>query len=424
MGRKTWDSLPNKPLLGRKNIVLTNNPTKLNKKWPTSVVFSNSIDWCFDRLSKDNGFCIGGQSLYKKSIEDPRLNELHLTEIKKNMNCDTFFPIDKINNFRLKWESQIEFERGIPYQFKILERNNFEEQAYLDLLRNVLHNGVEKSDRTGTGIKSIFAPSKLEFDLRYNKFPLLTTKKVFFKGVAEELLWFLKGSVNVEKLQEKGIHFWDANSSNEFLCKRKLGHFGENTIGKGYGHQIRHWGGEYDIGAKVSSGGIDQINNLIKTIKDNPNSRRLIISAWNVSDLSEMALDPCHMIPVQFWVDTIKNELSCQWYQRSADLFLGLPFNIASYALLTKLIAKDTNLNMGKLTVSIGDAHIYLNHINQVKQQLSKPIGQFPELEFKKSAKNKTLNLHDMKSKNCYNFKDFKIIGYNPCPIIKAKMAI
>lgn len=425
MGRNTWDSLPKKPLPGRKNIVLTSNPINLSKKYPRSVVFSQNIDWCFDHLAKENGFVIGGQSLYEKAIKDPRLDELHLTEIQKSIRCDSFFPIDSVynsNEFVLGWQSPIEYYRGIPYQFKILTRNNVAEQAYIDLLIDVMAHGIKKKDRTNTGIKSIFAPPKLEFDLRYNQFPLLTTKKVFFKGIAEELFWFLRGSVDTTELQERGIHFWDSNSSHEFLHQHHLEHFGENTIGKGYGHQLRHWNGKYDISTKTSSAGIDQVQRLIDTIINDPTSRRLILNVWNVGDLDQMALAPCHLVPVQFWVNT--QELSCQWYQRSADLFLGLPFNIASYALLTKLIAKDTGLNPGKLTVCLGDAHVYLNHLDQIKEQIGRPIKRFPELEFKESAKNKSLELSDMKSKNGYNYKDFEIIGYNPCSVIKAKMAV
>ena len=422
MGRRTWDSLPCKPLPDRKNIVLTTKPMDNE-----DVVFSSDLEWCFDELARDHGYVIGGQDLYDRAPDDPRLDQVHLTRVhRSHPGCDTFFPTKKLtkDKFRVKLASSIEYERDLPYHYEVLERRNTSETAYLDLLRDVLHHGVEKDDRTGTGIKSIFAPNKLEFDLRYNSFPLLTTKKLFFKGIAEELLWFLRGSVNTKELQDRGVHFWDANSTNKFLCNRKLGHFGENTIGKGYGHQIRHWGGEYHIPSKSSGGGIDQVQRLIEGLTRDPNSRRHLISTWNVGDLDEMALLPCHMSPVQFWVNSQTQELSCQWYQRSADLFLGVPFNIASYALMTKLVAKDTGLKPGKLTACLGDAHVYLNHMDQVKEQLWRDPKRFPELIIKQSAENKSLDFKHMRSKNGYTHQDFEIIGYDPYPLIKADMAI
>jgi dihydrofolate reductase/thymidylate synthase len=428
MGRKTWDSLPHKPLKDRKNVILTSSAMNKVNGTHKNLIFNDNLEWCMDTVSKDNGFVIGGQDLYTKALDDPRIDKVYVTKIDKSFNgCDAFFPTDKLtkDKFRLTYESTTEYKKGIPYKFQEYKRRNDEELSYLNLLRNVLDYGIVKDDRTETGIKSLFAPNKLEFDLSHDKYPLLTTKKVFFKGVAEELFWFLRGSVDVRELQRKGIHFWDDNSTNKFLSTRKLGAYGENTIGLGYGHQIRHWGGKHHFDTKFSIGGIDQVQQLIDTIKTDPNSRRLILSAWNVSDLDKMALPPCHFSPVQFWVNTDTNELSCQWYQRSADLFLGVPFNIASYALLTKLVAKETGLKAKKIIGCFGDAHIYQNHIDAVKEQISREPKKFPELEFKRSCKNKNLELSTMRcDRTCYNYKDFKITGYEPFASIKAKMAI
>lgn len=227
--------------------------------------------------------------------------------------------------------------------------------------------GKERIDRTNVGTLSIFG-AQMRFDLRDNIFPLLTTKRVFWRGVVEELLWFVKGSTNAKELQAKNVHIWDANSSREFLDQCGFTDRKEGDLGPVYGFQWRHFGADYKTCDESYEGqGIDQLNEVIKRIRTNPSDRRIIMSAWNVVDLPKMVLPPCHCF-VQFYV--ADNELSCQLYQRSADMGLGVPFNIASYALLTYMIAHVTGLKPGDFIHTLGDAHVYKNHIEPLKEQV------------------------------------------------------
>jgi thymidylate synthase len=263
-------------------------------------------------------------------------------------------------------------------------------QQYLDLLRHIQDNGTEKTDRTGTGTKSVFG-YQMRFDLQKG-FPLVTTKKVHLKSIVYELLWFLKGETNIAYLKEHGVKIWDewADANGE--------------LGPVYGKQWRSWEG---ANGKV----VDQVTELINQIKKNPDSRRLIISAWNVADLPQMALMPCHTI-FQFYV--ANGKLSCQLYQRSADVFLGVPFNIASYALLTMMIAQVCNLQPGEFIHTFGDVHIYNNHTEQVNIQLSRTPFPLPTMKLNPAVK----NIFD------FNFEDFTLENYQSHPAIKAPVAV
>ena len=263
-------------------------------------------------------------------------------------------------------------------------------KEYLDLLSYVKDNGVKKEDRTGTGTLSTFG-YQLRFNLESN-FPLLTTKKIHLKSVIHELLWFLTGNTNIKYLKDHGVSIWDEWADEN------------GDLGPVYGSQWRSW--------PTSDGqSIDQIKNLIEGIKNNPNSRRLIVSAWNVAEIDNMKLPPCHAF-FQFYV--ADDKLSCQLYQRSADIFLGVPFNIASYALLTKMIAQVCNIKCGDFIHTLGDAHIYLNHINQVNEQLSRTPKTLPKM-----------NINPL-IKDIFQFKyeDFNLINYNPDALIKAPVAV
>lgn len=288
--------------------------------------------------------------------------------------------------------------------------DNWTEDDYLDLLHTVRHQGeLRGEERTGVGTRSRFM-SWLNFDLREG-FPLLTTKKVAFKSVLSELLWFIEGSQNERRLAE--IHYgkpreeligkntiWTANADNQ---GKALGHYNSDVnkdLGPVYGVQWRNWDG------------IDQLANIIEGIKNSPQSRRHILSAWNVSDLDKMALPPCHTFS-QFYVNN-EGELSCNLYQRSADLFLGVPFNIASYALLTHMIAHVCGLKVGDYYHTIGDGHIYNNHLDAVDEQLSRKSKKFPKLEI----------VGEHKSIDDFTMDSFEITGYDPHPFIKAPMAI
>lgn len=252
------------------------------------------------------------------------------------------------------------------------------EQAYLDLLKRVLEKGTLEQDRTNTGCYVVFG-DQIRFPIK-DSFPLLTTKKVFWKGIVEELLWFLQGKTDNKLLQDKGVHIWDGNSTREFLDKQGLTSYEENDCGPIYSFQWTHFGAEYkDCHTDYTGQGVNQIDWIIQEIKKNPNSRRIMLSAWNPADLKKMCLPPCH-VSAQFHVREGKY-LSCHMYQRSCDTFLGLPFNIASYALLTYMIAAKTGLIPDELIMSFGNVHIYSNHLEQVKQQLTREPLSWCSLE-------------------------------------------
>jgi thymidylate synthase len=261
---------------------------------------------------------------------------------------------------------------------------------YLDLLRHVRDHGVRKEDRTGTGTLSVFG-AQLRFDLCAG-FPLVTTKKLHTRSIVHELLWFLRGETNVRSLQEAGVTIWD-----EWADER-------GELGPVYGHQWRHW--QAGDGREI-----DQIANLIRDIRANPDSRRLIVSAWNVGDIPRMKLPPCHAL-FQFYV--AQGRLSCQLYQRSCDLFLGVPFNVASYALLTHMVAQQCDLGVGDFVWTGGDCHIYVNHLEQVELQLSRAPLPLPTLAIRR----KPPTIFD------YAYEDFEIVGYQPHPAIRAPVAV
>ena len=284
------------------------------------------------------------------------------------------------------------------------------ERGYLKLLKSILENGATKTDRTGIGTKSIFG-SQLRFDIS-DSIPLLTTKRVPFKLVVKELLWFIKGDTNAAHLQEQGVRIWDGNTSREFLDARGLTRYQEGDIGNMYGFQWRHWGAKYKgCSANYTGQGIDQLQNVINEIKTNPDSRRLIVTALNPDAYDTSVLLPCHSM-FQFYVNN--GALSCQLYMRSMDNFLGAPFNIASYSILTHMIAKICGLKTGEFIHTSGDSHIYLNHVQQVTTQLQREPRNPPRLEI----------LGDQKTIDDFKLEDFVLHDYDPHPGIKASMAI
>ena len=297
-------------------------------------------------------------------------------------------------------------------------------KQYLDLLRKIRTEGVVKNDRTGTGTRSIFG-YQMRFDLSEG-FPLLTTKKVFLRGIIHELLWFLAGDTNMRYLAENGVHIWD-NDAYRYYTERcaaagiaplppegflaavlrrdasPIGGYEYGDLNHIYGYQWRSW-------PRPDGGSIDQIREVVDTVKHNPDSRRMIVSAWNVAEVGQMALPPCHVL-FQFYV--AGGRLSCQLYQRSADTFLGVPFNIASYALLTMMIARECGLEAGEFIHTLGDTHLYLNHMSQVDEQLSRTPRPLPRMRLNPNVK----SLFD------YRYEDFTLEGYDPWPAIKAPMS-
>ena len=295
-------------------------------------------------------------------------------------------------------------------------------KQYLELLGKICREGVVRGDRTGTGTKGIFG-YQMRFDLSEG-FPLVTTKKLFLKGVIYELLWFLRGDTNIKYLVDNGVHIWDSDAFryyNELCIKHGVLPVDMDTflsaagmespidgycfgdLNNVYGYQWRSW-------PTGDGGAIDQIKKVVETIKTNPNSRRMIVSAWNVADVDSMALPPCHTM-FQFFV--AEGKLSCQLYQRSGDTFLGVPFNIASYALLTMMIAKECGLEAGEFIHTLGDAHLYLNHQEQAAEQLSREPRKLPKMHLNP----------DVKSIFDYKYEDFTLEGYDPYPAIKAPLS-
>lgn len=292
------------------------------------------------------------------------------------------------------------------------------EQAYLDLCKLIIEKGEHRPDRTGTGTKSIFAPPQLRFDLSDDTFPLLTTKKVFSKGIIHELLWFIAGSTDGKKLSDLGVKIWEGNGSREYLDSIGLKNNREGDLGPVYGFQWRHFGAEYvDCDTDYTNQGHDQLLEVIEKLKKNPYDRRIIMSAWNPPDFKKMALPPCHVF-CQFYVNfpegSARPKLSCLLYQRSCDMGLGVPFNIASYALLVKMIAHIVDMDCGEFIHTMGDAHVYLDHIDALKEQMQRTPKTYPKLKFKRKVE----LIDDFK------YEDILLEGYESYGVIKMKMSV
>ena len=453
MGRNTWNSLPEnyRPLPKRKNIVVTSSIDKgeYHFKVPCQhrdasvckpldfVYYVNSIEEALDYSHANlwKRFVIGGGQLYDKTINDERCESLYLTHIddtEKPIECDAFFPAIpkrfKRGNF---WP--VAEDKGLSFwQYDNWSHKESQERDYLEMLRHIVQSGEHRSDRTGTGTRSVFGrqlrfsladphpdrelPSLLSWDLYTASIPLITTKKVFWEGVVEELLFFLRGDHDNRKLQAKGVHIWDGNTSREYLDKYGKTNIDTNDLGLAYGVQWRAAGAPLGkIDDSYSGKGIDQLRMLIETIKTDPFSRRLIINAWNVPQLNDMALVPCHMM-YQFSVSS-KRQLSCMMTQRSCDMFLGVPFNIASTALLTHIVAKACNLVPHEIVINLGDAHVYNNHIDQVHKQLKRETFYFPLLSIHKE-------IHTVEDIEKLELGDFQLHDYHSWPVIKAPMAV
>ncbi|KAH9656815.1 Bifunctional dihydrofolate reductase-thymidylate synthase [Citrus sinensis] len=446
MGRKTWESIPleHRPLPGRLNVVLTRSGS-FDIATVENVVICGSIGSALELLaaspyclSIEKVFVIGGGQILSEALNAPECDAIHITEIETRIECDTFIPSIDSSVFQPWYSSFPIVENNIRYclstyvrvrsaaveslsqnndivldsktnsdkfevkQFSFLPKMVFEkheEYLYLRLVQDIISDGNLKDDRTGTGTLSKFG-----------------CQKVFWRGVVEELLWFISGSTNAKVLQEKDIHIWDGNASREYLDRRVSGfNFSlkreEGDLGPVYGFQWRNFGARYtNMHADYSGQGFDQLLDVINKIKNNPNDRRIVLSAWNPSDLKLMALPPCHMF-AQFYM--ANGELSCQMYQRSADMGLGVPFNIASYALLTCMIAHVCDLAPGDFIHVIGDAHVYRNHVRPLEEQLQKLPKPFPILKINPEKK-------DIDS---FVAEDFKLIGYDPHQKIEMKMA-
>lgn len=435
MGSKTYESLPRlvRPLPGRLNIILSSK-TRTQLGVPDSVLVAGSFD-AAGALLGSRGlrtvYVIGGAEVYAQTLRQPEWSRrVHYTHIYADYECDRVFPLDlnePKSGFQLISVGKRVEEGGLSYERREYIRADDDacaaffdtrlasglgrhgEYQYLDLVRRILRDGVARGDRTGTGTLSVFG-AQMRFDLR-KSFPLLTTKRVFWRGVVEELLWFISGSTDANELAAKGVHIWDGNGSREFLDKLGFTDREVGDLGPVYGFQWRHFGAQYsDMRADYSGQGVDQLAQVIKTIKTNPNDRRMLMCAWNPAAMPKMALPPCHVM-CQFYV--ANRTLSCQMYQRSCDMGLGVPFNIASYALLTCLLASVCGLERGEFVHTLGDAHVYSNHVAALEEQLKRSPRPFP-----------TLEIVNREFIDDFGIDDIVLKGYEPHKAISMKMAV
>lgn len=396
MGSNTWRSIGGRPLPGRLNVVLS---TKLRRDdLPDGVMLFDSVKKCVRDLltmGLDNVYIIGGASVYSQFMKLSVVSTIHANEILHSYTlCNTH--LDEIpSDFRL-----VNQRSSKDVVYRTYQRpQNLEEMSYLRLVGDILREGEHRGDRTGTGTISMFGKT-MRFSLRGNRIPMLTTKKVFWAGVAKELLWFISGSTDANKLAEQGVNIWKENGSREFLDNMGFHDRKEGDLGPVYGFQWRHFGADYvDCNTDYRGKGFDQLRDCIDKIKNDPTSRRIIMSAWNPPDLGAMNLAPCHMM-CQFYVSD--TELSCQMYQRSCDVGLGVPFNIASYALLTHMVAHCCGLRAKELVYVMGDAHIYKNHVEHLCKQLAREPLEFPTVRLTESVR----DIDD------FRFGDIELLNY------------
>lgn len=431
MGRKTWDSLPNKfkPLPNRYNIILTNSEIQEHYNNYDNVIFVNLEKFNqLDLSVYNNLYVIGGSEIYSLALQTNKVIKLYVTEVYNYKGeCDKYFPkfeyqsIVNVTPFKQCPKSQLWY-RHIVYNVnwyylggdKLLWHNR-EEDQYLHVMRHILENGTSVDDRTGVGTLSSFGHT-LKYNLR-DTFPISTTKKIFFRAIFEELMLYISGKTDNKILQEKGIHVWDGNTSRDFLDKRGLNHYPEGDMGETYGFNMRHYGGIY-LGCDKeypADYGYDQLANVIHLIKNDPTSRRIIIDLWNPETVDKAALPSC-LCKYQFNVNVTKKELNLAIYLRSSDYFLANNWNTCTGALIVHLLCnlEGIDLTAGDLTVFIGDAHLYKTHIEQVKENLERKSFPFPKL----IIKNKKNKVED------FTFDDIELLGYKSHPNIKASMAV
>ena len=394
MGKKTFDSLGHNPLKDRLNIVVSKS---IMPPYPENVLISQSLNDAINKAKEmncPNIFIIGGISLIEEAFQRDDTTHIYITVI--DVFCE--YGVKYNYNIPTSFVKTEEYKTNDCCYYTYTRKTG--EEEYINLVKDVLTNGASRDDRTGVGTIGLFG-KHFTMDIS-NSFPLLTSKRVWWKGVLEELLFFISGATDTKILEEKEVNIWKGNTSREFLDKRGLYNLKEGEYGKSYGYQWRNFGDK-----------VDQLQILIDGIKNDPFSRRHYMTAWNPLELDNIPLPACHL-SCQFYVSNDKKKLSCQVYMRSCDVFLGLPFNIASYACLTYMICHLTNLQPHTLSFCLGDTHIYKNHIQQCQEMIQRPLRAFPKLTLKRKVE----TIDDFKT------EDFEIIGYNPHPTIKAEMAV
>ena len=428
MGTKTFFSLPEscRPLSNRINIIITRDVTQKcfipyrNMK-DVIIIDVNNLR-VLNNFPDKNIFVIGGSTIYK--LLNTYIKTIYLTYIDKHYDSDVFF--DKIpSTYTLNSFSDLRYDDKEDAHFRYLiynkktdvYSNDSHDVVYKSLASRILARGTERTDRTGTGTMSMFG-DQIRFDIS-KSVPILTSKRIPWKSCIEELLWFLRGDTDAKILQQKNVHIWDGNSSKEFLNKVGLSHLEEGDCGANYSFQWRHFGADYnDCNTNYTDVGTDQIKYIENLLLTDPTSRRIFLSAWNPCDLKNTVLPPCH-VSAQFYVSYDKNglsHLSCHMYQRSCDVFLGLPWNILSYTVLTYILAKRCNMIPSELIISLGDAHIYKDHITQINTQLKNNNLVSPVLQLSDK-------IIDKKYQDI-NINDFEVIGYFSHPSIKAHMSV
>lgn len=445
MGRKTWFSISRerRPLKNRLNLILTNDPDLLSisplpkdsfKNLDKRVYFLTFPQFLqFYKKTCANVYVIGGSEIYDLFLKSHDIypERVYLTEVydykpESNFEPDCFMtPLD--SSYKLTSVSEKQYDKGYNLHYRFLQYRKSKseinsEEEYFKLAKTILETGIVRPDRTGVGTISSFG-HKMEFDIS-ETIPLLTTKRVPWKSCIEELLWFMRGDTDAKILQRHGVKIWDGNTSREFLDSRGLHHYNTGILGKGYGWQWRFFGAKYSQAFADTSvidrnkiGGFDQLAYVEDLLKTDPFSRRIMMSYWNPPDFDQTALLPCHFA-CQFYVREQNGEkfLSCLFNMRSNDLFLGNPFNIFSYAVLTYILAIRCNMKPDRLIYMGGDVHIYKNHVDQMNQQLLRIPKTLPKLILNNDIKLKAF--HEI------TISDFEIVGYFPDPPIKAPMAV
>jgi|LauGreDrversion4_2_1035121.scaffolds.fasta_scaffold108807_2 thymidylate synthase len=416
MGKNTYYSKPSLNDDRRIEMVISNNSDKKDN-------FFKSFEECLEKLSTRNDigkiFLIGGKNLIEKYYNNVNCEEILVSFLDfENFEnkYDNFIDKSLFNSFyMISCKNDKDYCKlnncNVYIEFTKYNKYKTSEISYINLINEVLDNGEIRNDRTGTGTISLFGP-QIEIDIS-ESFPLLTTKRLKFSNILAEVLWFLSGETNINFLKENGVNIWDGNTSREFLDKRGFYDYKEGDIGPLYGYQWRNFGGNFK---DKNSKGVDQIERMLNLLKTDPTSRRIFMSAWNPVDLDKMALEPCH-VSFQLYVSESegKKYLSGKLYMRSNDLFLGAPWNIAGYSLLIYMFCHLTGYLPKKLIYSLGDAHIYSNHIKQVEEQMSRPLRPFPKLKIIKEGIN---NFED------FDMNSFELENYEPHSFIKADMAV
>lgn len=403
MGRKTYESI-GKPLPDRVNIVMSET---LPVDTP-GVRVVRDLESCCDECSKipnKNYYVIGGAEIYALFLKSGLVSEAYVTELRGEYDCDVFFPGYLVPGRTVEHIKEI--ENGIIMRYTY---PNNEEKAFLSLGNAILETGVKKLDRTGTGTYSLFG-KRLEFDLTNNRFPLLTSRKMFLRGVFEELMLYIRGQTDNQILVDKGINVWTPNTTRKFLDDRELQHLPIGDMGPSYGFLFRHFGADYtDCKADYKGKGVDQLSRLINLIKTKPDDRRMIISLWDPINIDKCPLPPC-LYNYQFYVSN--GTLSCMMTQRSSDFAIAGGWNVATGALLTMLLAVTCGLRPGKLIWNLGDVHIYNNLIEEFKKQLNREPYRFPKLHITKKE-----NIED------YTYGDLKMLGYKSYEPLTFKLSV